>query len=79
VTKNDDDMSGRTCEGERILGKSAKSSNAKNPTFSAKRDLKPSGLRDRANQLVAHFGGECLTDKKLSVVKGVEAFKFKCI
>ena len=41
--------------------------------------MKPDGLRDRASQLVAHFGGECLTDKKLSVVKGSEAFKFKCL
>ena len=30
-------------------------------------------------QLVQLFGGECLSDKKLSIVKGAEAFKFKCI
>ena len=29
-------------------------------------------------QLVSHFGGECLSDKKLSIVKGAEAYKFKC-
>ena len=29
-------------------------------------------------QLIACFGGECLSDKKLSIVKGAEAFKFKC-
>ena len=29
-------------------------------------------------ELVTLFGGECLTDKRLSVVKGVEAYKFKC-
>ena len=40
--------------------------------------MKPSGLRDRALQLVAIFGGECLSEKKLSIVKGAEAFKFKC-
>lgn len=45
---------------------------------SKKRDLKPNGLRDRANQLIAHFGGECLTTKRVSVVKGLEAYKFKC-
>ena len=48
------------------------------PTFSADRDSKPSGLRDRAMQLVAFFGGECLSEKKLSIVKGAEAYKFKC-
>ena len=39
---------------------------------------KPSGMRDRALQLVQLFGGECLSEKKLSIVKGDEAFKFKC-
>ena len=36
-------------------------------------------MRDRADLLVAHFGGENLSQKKLSIVKGAEAFKFKCI
>ena len=29
--------------------------------------------------LVKLFGGECLSDKKLSIIKGSEAFKYKCI
>lgn len=37
-----------------------------------------SGLRDKASQLVERFGGECLSSSKLSIVKGLEAFKFKC-
>lgn len=40
---------------------------------------KPAGLRDRASQLARLFRGECLSEKKLSIVKGAEAFKFKCI
>ena len=47
-------------------------------TFAANVVSKPSGMRDRAMQLVELFGGECLSDKKLSIVKGAEAFKFKC-
>ena len=50
-----------------------------NPTFTTKRDSKPNGLRDKAMQLVARFGGEFLSEKRLSIVKGAEAFKFKCI
>ena len=53
-------------------------SSHKNPTFAAQRDAKPSGMRDRVMNLVAFFGGECLSEKKLSIVKGSEAFKFKC-
>jgi len=30
-------------------------------------------------QLAQLFGGECLSESKLSIVKGAEAFKFKCI
>ena len=51
---------------------------AKCPTFATKRDSKPSGLRDRAMQLVQSFGGQCLSMNKLSIVKGADAFKFKC-
>ena len=51
----------------------------RNPQFTTKRDSKPDGLRDKAMKLVAYFGGECLSGKKLSIVKGLEAFKFKCI
>ena len=32
----------------------------------------------KATQLVNKFGGECLSTKKLSIVKGAEAVKFKC-
>ena len=49
------------------------------PVFTANRNEKPAGMRDRAMQLVSRFGGECLSTKKLSIVKGAEAYKFKCI
>jgi len=35
-------------------------------------------MRDKAAKLAARFEGECLSDKKLSIVKGAEAFKFRC-
>jgi len=57
------------------LGNSCKTS----PRFETLRPSEPQGMRDRANILVAHFGGEILSIKKLSIVKGAEAFKFKCI
>ncbi len=36
-------------------------------------------MRDKAMNLVKLFNGEFLSEKKLSIVKGAEAFKFKCI
>lgn len=55
------------------------SSSKKIPHFNTLRPSEPQGMRDRANILVAHFGGEIISDKQLSIVKGAEAFKFKCI
>ena len=49
------------------------------PSFPSEVKSKPAGLRDRVLQLAQFFGGECLSDKKLSIVKGAEAYKFKCI
>ena len=40
---------------------------------------KSSGIRDRAQRLATRFEGQCLTDKRISIVKGAEAYKFKCI
>ena len=34
--------------------------------------------RDMAAQLVKLYGGQCLTQDKISIVKGAEAYKFKC-
>ena len=50
-----------------------------NSDFVSKHGQKPDGLRDKALQLIAHFGGEFLSEKRLSIVKGAEAYKFKCI
>ena len=40
---------------------------------------KMDGLRDKAMRLAALLGGECLSKEKLSIVKGQEAFKFRCL
>ena len=66
----------QSCDTKLSLKK--KPTDSKMPTFSTKRDSRPNGMRDRAMQMVKHFGGECLSAKKLSIVKGAEAFKFKC-
>ena len=47
--------------------------------FSTHRNSKSNGIRDKALQLVQRFGGELLSTSKLSIVKGAEAFKFKCV
>ena len=49
------------------------------PSFPNEVQSKPAGLRDRVLQMAQFFGGECLSAKKLSIVKGAEAYKFKCI
>ena len=56
-----------------------KSSPRKSPDFEKMRSSDSEGLRDRANILVSFFGGENLSEKKLSIVKGAMAYKFKCI
>ena len=57
---------------------SSTESNPEKPRFRTSKDSKPTGLRDKATGLVSFFGGECLSLSKLSIVKGAEAFKFKC-
>ena len=52
---------------------------ASQPSFPQQVDSQPDGLRDRVFLMAQFFGGECLSDQRLSICKGAEAYKFKCI
>ena len=52
---------------------------ASQPSFPKQVESQPAGLRDRVFQMAQLFGGECLSDQRLSICKGAEAYKFKCI
>ncbi len=73
IVIGDSDVKEKSNDRKRIFNSTVRSSDCKTMNGSS------CSMRDKAMNLVKLFNGEFLSEKKLSIVKGAEAFKFKCV